>query len=584
MDLKDVLRSHLSDAANSLHPARADLSKVRAKAQRNSRRRAAGLGAVLVLGLGGAGFATLQLLDDSNNDPTLVVAGPGEDDPPESPSTSEGPTAVPVAGSGPSLDLTEADVDGGLGGEIAWTGDRYITFRFDHKRADLPADLLSSTDGNDWTLVSSLPEPGAPAIVAADGEHIAVYTVSDGRADSAPSVVLTSGDGGRTWSSLETPTKPATVATKYVKESFSPTSLAMRGETIVLSGAAFPNFDIPALLVDQGIAASYEDAAELFPSYTIGSDSISISVDGSEFTLTYEELGLTPEQARSFDGPDDGVVFRSSGEAFEEIPALAGEFVRVVATDTGFLAAIAGPESEVLISADAVSWSPLDSPLVGSGDIYGSGSSIVFVPHGGPAVGQLSHDGGTTWSEVEFPERPIQVTIGDAGIVIVTDSSEVDGFGDEFDSGEPVVERDGFRVTFGETVVVEDAVTGEVIVGFDEQQSSADEPPEGVIVGANGDLTFLDPESGEPLVTITSEDLRFDSVDGSSEATVEVGPSPPMNVFFSADGTSWVSLDLEKGLGISGFPQFAVGDDEVVGVLAPWFDEESQFFVITPTE
>ena len=360
MDLQDELRNHLGHTANSMQPAPADLAKVRATAQKNGRRRAAGLGVVVVLGLGAAALGTARLLNDADADTTVVVAGPADDEETAT-STTTASTVPPAAveASGPSLVWSEAAIDTQFGGDITWTGDRYLAFRFVRNQPDQPAELLSSSDGTKWDVVSSLPESGMPVMTGTDGDHIAVYTVSDdGELSTAEAATIwRSSDGGQTWDSLEAPSKPDAVQSQYVNEAFSPMSLAINGETIILSGQYFPNFDIPAIMVDQGLAASLDEAMAAFPSYEFGPDSITFTVEESRTTLTFDELGLTAEEAGIFDFDSvDGLVMRSTGEEFVEVPELSGSFTQVVVSDSGFTAVVSGPESKVLVSPDGLVW------------------------------------------------------------------------------------------------------------------------------------------------------------------------------------------------------------------------------------
>ena len=150
-----------------------------------------------------------------------------------------------------------------------------------------------------------------------------------------------------------------------------------------------------------------------------------------------------------------------------------------------------------------------------------------------------------------------------------------------------IIEKDGF-------VLEINAFTGEATFSTadgevtHELDSAWDPSLDDGIANVNpisGDITFLDPETGEALVLITNDDINdafgfpeFDEEDFEEEF---VEPDRITEVRATTDGTTWTLIDVPEfqdlGSNTSIYP-VAVGDDEAIFSLETYVEPPAELF------
>lgn len=240
-----------------------------------------------------------------------------------------------------------------------------------------------------------------------------------------------------------------------------------------------------------------------------------------------------------------------------------------------------GGRVAILTSVDGSTWDEVSGPPVdGGGQLQALGDALFFMGYGneGGSESYVSTDGGQTWTasslETDLFGPYTQFLAGDAGIVAFTQGSltpfpEVPAF----EPPNVVVDKDGYTLeislqdatfTFSSAdgVVIYELSEEEMFDGFDGLRENP----------ISGDLTFLDPETGEDLVTFTEDDwgAAHEESFAEFEENAFVEPERGSELHFSTDGTSWTELDNADLSSISintSVQPLVVGDDEAIFAL-----------------
>jgi hypothetical protein len=172
-----------------------------------------------------------------------------------------------------------------------------------------------------------------------------------------------------------------------------------------------------------------------------------------------------------------------------------------------------------------------------------------------------SDDLGRTWTELDVPTVAAMDLIGVAGgpsglaLTGVRLDAPTDVGPEEF-----LIEKDGYGVDMTEdnVLIVVDIATGEALLTLppDVDPSTVEN-----LLVEEGSTTLLDPDTLEPLVTITDSDWEqaFAEVFGER-------PEPEFLVGWSADGENWGWQATADAFGANGWVQLAVGDGAVVAM------------------
>jgi hypothetical protein len=249
----------------------------------------------------------------------------------------------------------------------------------------------------------------------------------------------------------------------------------------------------------------------------------------------------------------------------------------------------AGNAAQILSSDDGTTWSAVGTlPQNLSGQLSAVGDALFVV--GGNEQGPQafsSSDAGVTWAEATIPTELFgaypQIVSGPAGaIALVQGSTEATPeYGPE---GPIVVTRDGYTLTLSygpdrETVTLA-GPDGVVIYELSEAEMYGDGDADGIVRTSpfTGTPTFLDPETGDDMVTFTDED--FEKAYGSIERDFEE-PDFETEIWFSTDGSSWTQIvdDRLENSNNSGISPVAVGDDEAIFVKHTWVEPPAEIFV-----
>ena len=348
-------------------------------------------------------------------------------------------------------------------------------------------------------------------------------------------------------------------------------------------------------------------------------------------SFTWAELGVDETIV------DDFMYGHRSGSIIWHAP-LGGDFsgsqelgdsdmfdiIDLVATDAGFLAigngwdesGTGGNLARIWTSTNGSDWSinTAASASFGNSDFFSGiaslGDRLVIVGTcEGNAVAWVSTDGGTFW--IMHPLDDVVDAVGSNNFGLDQNASGSLGmiaiatvwgdFGDDmvFPNMEPVeLTKDGYTMvmefeTFTMSLIGSD---GEVIhdrVSMEELDGDGSSIDGVLTTNADDDLTFLDPETGEALVTFTSEEGEAATAEAIpaeqflGEESFEEGEfsAPDRHILFTADGSNWSSTNASE-LGLVGdwwANAVAVSDNEVVIAVQQFgeYDFESE---VEPTQ
>ncbi len=281
----------------------------------------------------------------------------------------------------------------------------------------------------------------------------------------------------------------------------------------------------------------------------------------------------------------------------------------IVATDDGFIVLFTefgefegpGPgetSSRIIRSSDGLSWSGPDTITTAGGvwDMEASGSLVVAT--GGDDEGQpltlVSTDSGTTWTRSDLGRDLYGAWVvargGPAGMAL-----GIEGATEPYPTFPMPTLRavsDGYVVElrFEEDVMFLYGPDGEVIHEVPELGSALGSPEvPGVLREDPGDaITFLDPETGEDLVTFTEEDVEEQFAEATSDIDEMPIEEPPRErqLWFSTDGLSWTELDApDVDLEGNSYSELAaVGDDEVLVSVTTWIEPPQELFAFEMEE
>ena len=335
---------------------------------------------------------TALVADTSDDAEVTTVESPTVESPAVESPTVESPTVDPVAplpaagsepeglapeelSTAPVLQWTEIEppLEGAYG--LQSVGDGRILARVPGEDG---RQVLVTANGVDWTELP-LPEGIDPAHVDISGERWVVteYDLDADAGDSRASTkrVVFSDDRGATWNELlvEVPVAagPAAPYVPYVMERSAVLAALASGERILIVVAGSTEFDMVALLLDQGLIST----EEWFSMLRWGDGAVTIeptSPDDLEYeriAVSYETLGLTDDQLAVLEDPlGDGRIwiFISDGSTVELAAEYEGWDAVGAATADRFALLIEGPQDRFITSDDGRAWReiPMDPSFV----------------------------------------------------------------------------------------------------------------------------------------------------------------------------------------------------------------------------
>lgn len=303
-------------------------------------------------------------------------------------------------------------------------------------------------------------------------------------------------------------------------------------------------------------------------------------------SFTWEELGL--------DGPPD-----HNEQSVYWVSTWDGEPTRIDVPSASWVVSVGDEYVEIgpvaRRSVDGVEWVPIDLPLEGYLDAVIETDDGVAIrmsdTQGIPRmfVGELASG---EWTELEQGDLPANVyteAFGSGAFVVAAHGGDVTATDPTLDSigSRQSAEVDGYRYElevvhtsdeYSVTYTLTDIATGEVVVTESADGLSGEEDPFLYVEDGFGDgLTLLDPETGEPLVTIPYEAMTQEIVNADGTVTdvsdqfVDSGEaSIPVYWVIASVDTGWIIEQVSDGTDGSRWSSgvAAVGDV----VLLAWSD------------
>ncbi len=327
----------------------------------------------------------------------------------------------------------------------------------------------------------------------------------------------------------------------------------------------------------------------------------------------YDELDQLWHGLNDFEMPSPVVMAGTVDGGFTstEIPA-SGYTNGLTSTDSGFALLTVDYSSEsglpeVWSSRDGVTWKQSGaivvdenssvSSITGSGDLLlATGQSFDGTRNG--VATWVSGDLGATWTAGAIDTALFDTygtpIAGPAGFALQLDGSTEpyeDNYVDPLDGVVSVdIVKDGYTMTIDlgngsatltgpDGVVIHESVNEEIIYGSGGENIVR-------LEGRFGDTTiWLDPVTGEDLVTITSDDINsvFDEFYNDFDRDVEedfVEPPRATELWFSPDGETWTLLQREDvDFNQNGYSGLAgVGDDEVLIRTETWVEPPEELY------
>lgn len=522
---------------------------------------------------------------------------------------------LPVPGdvsTGPTLTWTEIEAPFEGGAMVEATSDgRFLARSY----AGSGVDLYLSSDGRSWDLIPPPPSTMLEQIdVSGD-----TYAATAWNAETEGSVAYLSQDAGASWTELDTspfigaePSAPWMTRNSYVA------GILVGGGDLVLVVGTYTNFDFSTLLLEQGLI---EDDQQIW-GYGWGDGVVTVEIgpaDGEDFSeeasfpepveFTYEELGLSADDIQALEGRGAGldesvVLFSDNGGPLEEVERFTGSPSRATKAGDGYVIGLFGEEGpEVLVSGDGRSWQRLTGP--DSGDVIGApdGSlwSLGWEP--GFSIRRAGALGDSFELVASFPALDADglLSVGPSGLAATARPGVAPGASPDaetFPTGSVV--KDGYELRYNDPIggiSLYDVETGEAIYVFDEEATNAAEPPEGVIEREGPEdfaLTFVDPDTGDELVSFLADDLYelwgLDEsiLESTSDFAAETSSysAPETWIGWSADGTAWGWQTIQEAFGIDAseaWASVAVGDGVILASVEV-YDEVEAFTESVLTE
>ena len=559
------------------------------------------------------------------SEPTDIEAlGEGEDDPgggAAEASVESTETRSQRLSTGPVLEWTEVDPGFDDLFQLESVGDGQVIARAwsDGEGQGLFGQrMVVSANGADWTELA-MPEGLFPEQVniSADRWVVTGQFLDSDRAEEAVDRVFFSDDHGSTWTEMVLKL-PSTSMSPYSMERWRASLVLVSGERMVLALSGLTMIDGQKLLEDVGRLPAGKRVAFALPtpdgvSFTLVDADASHPYDSftstawrlaavysrldeealpepisEELVLTYDEVDFAEAEMFDLFAPGAGPLTRilaSKATTSEVAAGFEGWVVSGAATEEGFIVTtIDDGGAGALSSRDGLVWSeePSLGPGVAGGTVAADGT-IWWVTFEAAASFDLQRArlGEVPTTVATFDGLPLPLAVGPAGLVVVAERDLSRSL--RTDQGLPAearVARNGYELHYNEiesTLTLRDLAEDTVIYEFGPEDMQSDTPPDGVRVIADGRLTgmvFEDPETGDDLVTFTSDDMAF--LMGMAAAQPEAASSgdpgwPELWLGWSADGNAWGLQSLADAFGIHDaviWAEFAVGQDFVITRVA----------------
>ena len=321
----------------------------------------------------------------------------------------------------------------------------------------------------------------------------------------------------------------------------------------------------------------------------------------------YAELQEVYERYDNYEMPNPIVLTGTIGGEFTSTELeVNGWTSGITGLDQGFVVLVNDYESasgELFTSTDGVNWTSTGSiPGEGHGNgVVASGNRLVVVSHNysetegsSTAEAWVSDDFGATWTSSPIDSALFdgwgQPVAGPAGFAVQLEGpTEPYEYNDPFADAEPVrIEKDGYTMVMEfntgiasllgpDGSVIHDSIQPELV--FDDGGTENIARLEGQY---GSTIVWLDPETGEDLVSITEDDFNaaYEELFGNLPEEEYAEPETGYEVWFSADGVTWTLLDSgDRTYDGNEWSQVAgVGDDEVLVRSETWVETPMELY------
>ena len=252
--------------------------------------------------------------------------------------------------------------------------------------------------------------------------------------------------------------------------------------------------------------------------------------------------------------------------------------------------------TRVLTSADGTAWAEAGTLPAGvSGQVQSVGDALVLSGYDsqrGALVTFVSTDGAVTWTESTLDtglfEAYTMYSNGQAGSVALTTGllepwEDFEVAPPEFDFITLTSNGYSLEVPWDSGAFSLTGPDGTVIYELGEEELWGGDNPNVRQNPISGSLTFLDPDTGEVLVSFSDQDWEeaYEVIDSPAFEGEFEEPEQGFQLHFSADGLTWTELDtapfgdLAPNAGVS---IVAVGDDEAVFSVNTWTEPAEDLF------
>ncbi len=456
-------------------------------------------------------------------------------------------------------------------------------------------------NGTEWEALR-LPDGIAPLVVDAAGDRWAIIgeRPDDSAEHRAPADVFgrvfISDDHGATWTEATLAAPPDDPLPKYATRSSRAIEVLISGDQVVVAVLTFTSFDVEALLIDGGHVpadmqlAYWQPDEDALTFWLRDPEQRGNTSDDTEITLSYDEFGLSAEQAAALKTEQSDArirLFTGDGRTLAHTATFGGADAAGSWTGDGFVlllrdSALVPPEPRVqigfdsvgvtlistphdagtLTSADGRAWRP--EPLSRYDD--GARRDISVVDAHGTVWSSWRRSTDDPWTSIRMRHEGQALTetarfegisavdplaVGNAGLAAVAWPAMPDSWSFRHQGR---VAKNGYELRYDEPAGGLTLWNISADAAVYEFASMHVESPEGTRQQGTGEsysLTFLDPETGDELVVFTASDLEpvrgrcwwtsgmpgvFSSAEGFWAGTL---PELAEWVGWSPDGADW---------------------------------------------
>ena len=414
MTFEHELQTLIRTDADRLHPVGRGPGAARRRAEQRRRRTlAAGLAAVAV-----AAVVAVPVMASRDDGRAIDVATDPDPDL-DAPVESSEPVVTPLEFTWTEMDAPLAYVEGGAlttadGVLYALSTAPGVEWPDEETVEPLPQAVYRSTDGVTWE--AALPDPSLgrlSSLTERDGLLYAI-TTAPAAGDALTMSVLTSADGGSTWTPSDLPadtTPPDAAVPIEATSTVTRLGTTPEGAMVALVSTNFrPDLSPLLTAAEEDLSWNITDAGfeivdlgwtEEGPPPTTAAPAVVVTAPPQEpvvQTITWDELGLSGRgdlQRRQMFHSTDGVTWE---QVDNPLPDQVGGFET---TPQGILAWTwpTGEAARIFRTTDGLDWTEIAPPGSGSGSVGVTGDRLVVVE--GLRV-HTSTDAGATWSSTDL--------------------------------------------------------------------------------------------------------------------------------------------------------------------------------------